>query len=434
MSTLVVHPLKKALEGALKAPPSKYHTHRGLILGALARGTSKVEGVSKSLDNMSTIRCLSLLGAEFEPTENGYQITGHPFHTPEDILDCGNSGSTIHFLLGLAATAPGTSVFTGDASLRSRPLGPYINALRAWGIDVWSTRNNGLLPIVIREKDVSSLPDQITVNGLISPWATGLILLAPFTGHDVTVHIENGKLNEGSYTILMIKMMEQFGVKVMAAPDRSSFFIPGGQQYQPAEALVPGDIALASFGLVLAAITGSHIKYTGIDLSVYHPEAKIIEALQEMGADVRVSVPEKTVEVYGGRPLRGIVIDCNDAPDMVPILSVLLAHGEGESQIIHAEQLRFKECDRLAAMAQLNKMGAQVTETQDGLAFKGVKKLHGGAVVDSFHDHRVLMSFAVAGLAASEPCRITDPGAAAVSYPGFLEDIKALGAHLEVED
>jgi 3-phosphoshikimate 1-carboxyvinyltransferase len=427
MSVLAVNPLKNAIEGELKAPPSKYHTHRGLILGALANGVSQVTGISKSLDNLSTLQCLSLLGATFEPLENGYKITGKPFTAAENILDCGNSGSTIHFLLGLAATAPGMTVFTGDDSLRSRPLGPYIETLNRWGVDVKSTRGNGYLPVVVNHTDVSKLPEQVEVNGLVSPWATGLVLLAPFCGRDVTVTIENGKLNEGSYTELMIKMMADFGVRVEYPANRSSFFIPGGQQYKPAEVVIPGDIALASFGLVLAAITGSHIRYTNLDLSVYHPEAAILDALQRVGADVRIDAQAKTVEVFGGKPLKGIVIDCNDSPDMVPILSILLAHCEGESRIINAEQLRYKECDRLMAMGQLNKMGASVTETPDGLIIQGSKKLH-GAEVESFHDHRVLMSFVVAGLAADSPSYITDPGAAAVSYPGFLKDIEKLGA------
>jgi 3-phosphoshikimate 1-carboxyvinyltransferase len=430
MNTLTVQPLKKPIEGILKAPPSKYHTHRGLVLGALAEGTSTITGISKSLDNMSTLQCLSSLGTSFESIEGGYHITGKPFHTSANVLDCGNSGSTISFLLGVSAMAPGTTVFTGDDSLRDRPLGPYIEALNRWGIDVWSTRSNGLLPVVIRHTDVARLPNHVVVSGANSTWTTGLILLAPFTGHDVTVEIENGKLSAGSYTILIIKMMKDFGINVEYPENRSSFSIPGDQKYHSAEVNIPGDIALASFGLVLAAINNSHIRYTNLDLSVYHPEAKIIEALQAMGADVRIDTNAKTVEVYGGKPLKGVVVDCDDAPDMVPVLSVLLTFAEGESQIINAEQLRFKECDRLMAMTQLNKMGANVVETADGLVFQGVKKLH-GANLDSFHDHRVLMSYAVAGLAADTPSTISDPGAAAVSYPGFLKDISALGVDFE---
>jgi 3-phosphoshikimate 1-carboxyvinyltransferase len=431
MSSLVVQTLTKPIDGTLVAPPSKYHTHRALVLGALAKGESIITGISKSLDNMSTMKCLSLLGTQFSEIEDGYRIVGSDFQTPADILDCGNSGSTIHFLLGLSAMAPGTVIFTGDESLRSRPLGPYIEALQRWGIDVWSSRENGYLPVIVRHKDPTQLSDRVVVNGMISPWATGLILMAPFTGHGVTVEIENGKLNEGSYTELMIKMMEKFGIKVEYPPSRSSFYIPGGQKYQPSQVAIPGDIALASFGLVLAALTDSHIRYTNLDLSIYHPEAKIIEVLQDMGADLRIDAERQTVEVFGGRPLTGVTVDCNDSPDMVPILSVLLAFGKGESKIINAEQLRYKECDRLAAMTQLNKMGARVTETADGLVFEGVDTLH-GADLESFADHRVLMSMAVAGLVAQGRTTISEPGAAAVSYPGFIKDIGALGAAFQI--
>ena len=431
MSVLRVSPLKTSLDGTMVAPPSKYHTHRGLILGALADGTSKVTGVSKSLDNMSTLQCLTELGAVYTPIEGGYEIKGGAFKTPANILDCGNSGSTINFLLGVAATVPGTVVFTGDDSLRSRPLGPYIKALNQWGIDVWSTQSNGLLPCVIRSHDVTTLSDHVEINGLISPWTSGLLLLSPFTGHDVTVEIEDGKLNEGSYTELMIQMMKPFGVEVEYPSDRSKFFVKGGQKFTPSEIEIPGDVALASFGLVLAAISNSHIRYTNLDANTFHPEGKILEALERVGADLRCDTQSKTIEVYGGRKLKAIDIDCNDAPDMVPVLSILLAHCEGESRIYNAEQVHYKECDRLEAMAQLNRMGVPTEVTLDGLVIKGVKKLK-GASVESYKDHRVMMSFTIAGLVADGETVITDPGAMAVSYPGFLKDIKALGAEFEI--
>jgi len=333
-------------------------------------------------------------------------------------------------LLAVTATAPGTVVYTGDDSLRSRPLGPYIEALNRWGIDVWSTQSNGLLPVVIRPRDMSSLSDHVMINGLISPWTSGLLLSAPFTGHDVTIDIENGKLNEASYTDLMIQMMKPFGVEVEREEDYSRFFVKGGQKFHPGHVSIPSDISLASFGLVLAAISNSHIRYTQFDVNAFHPESKILEALELMGADLRVDAEAQTIEVYGGKPLKAIEIDCNEAPDMVPVLSILLAHGKGESRIVNAEQVHYKECDRLEVMGQLNKMGVPVTVTKDGLIIKGVKKLQ-GASLDSYKDHRVMMSFAIAGLVAEGQTFITDPGAASVSYPGFLKDISALGADFE---
>ena len=226
-------------------------------------------------------------------------------------------------------------------------------------------------------------------------------------------------------------MMKQFSVEVMAAPDRRSYVIPGGQCYGPSQVQIPGDIALASFGLALAVLTGSRLVYSNLDLTMIHPEAAIIPALQRMGADLRIDGDAKTVEAIGGRRLKGIEVDCGDSPDMVPILSVLLALADGKSLIRNASQLRYKECYRLQAMCQLNKMGARVREVADGLEFAGVEKLR-GAEMDSLHDHRIQMSFAVAGCVAEGTTWITDTEAAGVSYPGFISDMQRLGLSIEV--
>jgi 3-phosphoshikimate 1-carboxyvinyltransferase len=152
-----------------------------------------------------------------------------------------------------------------------------------------------------------------------------------------------------------------------------------------------------------------------------------------MGADLRINPEARSVEITGGRQLKGIDVDCSDAPDMVPILSVLFALAEGRSRIKNAYQVRFKECDRLAAMGQLNKMGAKVKETADGLEFEGVEKLR-GATIDSFHDHRVQMSFVIAGSVAEGTTLVSDPVAASMSYPNFLSDIREIGVPIEVID
>lgn len=414
------------------APPSKYHTHRALILASLAEGESTITGTSESLDNMSTVRCLTKFGARFEKMPDGYTVHGGAYQTPDDVLDVGNSGSTIHFLLALASTAPGAVVFTGDASIRARPQQPYLDALNRWGIEAFSTRGDGRPPIVVKHRDPRTLGNEVAVDGLISPWTTGLILLAPFTGHDVTVRV-TGKVQESSYVAMTIEMLRHFNIHVEASADRARYFVPGGQTYRPASVHIPGDIALASFGLALAALSGSRLVYENLDLSLVHPEAAIIPALQRMGADIRIDERARTVEIVGGKRLQGIEVDCGDAPDMVPILSVLLALAKGRSRIYNAAQLRYKECNRLAAMMQLNQMGARVTETDDGLEFEGVESLH-GATIDSFKDHRVQMSFAVAGCIANGTTYVSDAEAAGVSYPGFIRDVKNLGARIQVVD
>ena len=431
MSDLIIHKAAP-FDGRMVAPPSKYHTHRAFVLASLAEGESFVTGTSESLDNMATARALAMFGTRFERTLDGYRVWGGPYQTPEDVLDVGNSGSTIHFLLALASTAPGAVIFTGDASIRSRPQKPYVEALNRWGIEVWSTRGDGRPPLVIKHCDPGTLRSYVEVDGLISPWTTGLILLAPFTGHEVKVAV-TGAIQESTYVAMTIEMMKQFGVDVLAAPDRRVYVVPGSQRYKPVTVQVPGDIALSSFGLALAVLTGSHLVYSNLDLTRVHPEAAFIPALQQMEADLRIDPATRTVEIIGGRRLKGIEIDCSDSPDMVPILSVLMALAKGRSRITNASQLRYKECDRLAAMAQLNKMGARVREIADGLEFEGVERLR-GAAIDSFHDHRIQMSFTVAGCVAEGVTRISDAQASGVSYPGFIVDMQRLGIPIKIAD
>jgi cyclohexanecarboxylate-CoA ligase len=431
MSFLAIHKVCP-FDAKMVAPPSKYHTHRAFILASLSDGQSRITKISESLDNMATLRCLSLLGTRFERSEDGYRVFGRPYQTPEDVLDAGNSGSTIHFLLALASTAPGAAIFTGDASVRSRPQKPYLEALNHWGIEAWSTRENGKPPIIVKHCDPKNLGPYVEVDGLISPWRTGLILLAPLTGHEVKV-TTTGVVQESTYVSMTLAMMKQFGVEVIVSSDHRAYIIPGKQSYIPTTIQIPGDISLASFGLALAALSGSHLVCSNIDLTTIHPEAAIIPALQRMGADLRINPEARSVEITGGRRLKGIDIDCSDAPDMVPILSVLFALAEGRSRIRNAYQVRFKESDRLAAMCQLNKMGAKAKETADGLEFEGVEKLR-GATIDSFQDHRVQMSFVIAGSVAEGTTLVSNPSASNASYPNFFSDIREMGVPIEVID
>jgi len=414
------------------APPSKYHTHRAFILASLSEGESRITKISESLDNMATLRCLSLLGTRYERSQDGYTVWGGPYQTPENVLDAGNSGSTIYFLLALASTAPEAVIFTGDASVRSRPQKPYLEALNRWGIEAWSTRGDGRLPIVVKHHDPKRLGPYVEVDGLLSQWRTGLILLAPLTGHEVKV-TTTGVVQEPTYVSMTIAMMKQFGVEVIVSSDHRSYLIPGKQYYTPTTIQIPGDISLASFALALAALTGSHLVCSNIDLTTIHPEAAIIPVLQRMGVDLRINPEAQSVEITGSGRLKGIDVDCSDAPDMVPILSVLFALAEGRSRIQNAYQVRFKESNRLAAMCQLNKMGARVKETADGLEFEGVEKLR-GATIDSFHDHRVQMSFVIAGSVAEGVTLVSDPSASSISYPNFVSDIREIGVPIEAID
>jgi 3-phosphoshikimate 1-carboxyvinyltransferase len=319
-------------------------------------------------------------------------------------------------------------VFTGDGSIRQRPLGPYIEALNRWGVESWSTRGSGLPPVVVNP--FKELKPEVESAGTISQWISGLILLAPFAGKDVWVRVRGG-LNEPTYVATTIHCLKLFGIEVRPSDDFQSFFVPGGQKYKAATMHIPGDFALAANGLVLAAHSNSRVIYENLDMSSVQAEKGIIPILQRMGADLRINDANKTIEVFGGKPLQGIEVDANDTPDIVPIITLLLALAKGKSRIYNAAQVRLKECDRLAAMTQLNRMGARITERPDGLEIEGVDSFH-GAQMDSLLDHRIQMTFVLAGFLAHGTTTVSDAEVAAISHPGFLEELGRLGLDTRV--
>jgi len=428
MSELLVRQAAGGFDGTMEAPPAKYYTHRGFVFGSLAEGTTKVLNTSDAGDNMSTARALKLLGTKIEHIDNGYAVTGGPYHTPDDVLYVGNSGSTITFLLGLASRAPGASVFTGDASLRSRPMGPLLEAMNNWGVPCWSTRGNGMLPVVVEHH--KELKPVVEVSGFISQYVSSPIMMAPFAGKDVTVRVL-GRINEPSYVALTIHTMKMFGVEVIPAEDYHSFTIPAGQTFRSITFEVPGDFALAAYGLSVAALTGSRLTYTNLDINSVQPEKGFVDFLQEMGVDLTIDTQAKTITVEVGGRLQGVEWDGNDTPDMIPLMAVLCALAEGKSRIYNVEQVRYKESDRISQMLQLNKMGARVTEFRDGLEFEGVEKLHGARML-SVGDHRLAMAWVVAGVMAEGDTRVTEAEVASISYPDFLKDMRRLGMDIQV--
>jgi 3-phosphoshikimate 1-carboxyvinyltransferase len=240
-----------------------------------------------------------------------------------------------------------------------------------------------------------------------------------------------GRINEPSYVALTIHTMKMFGVEVIPAADYQSFTIPAGQMFKPITFEVPGDFALAAYGLSVAALTGSRLTYTNLDINSVQPEKGFIDFLEEMGAQLTIDAQEKTVAIEGGGRLQGVEWDGNDTPDMIPLMAVLCALAEGKSRIYNVEQVRYKESDRISQMLQLNKMGARVTEFKDGLEFEGAKTLHGAHML-SVGDHRLAMGWVVAGLMAEGETTVSEAEVASISYPDFLKDMKRLGMDIQV--
>jgi len=427
MADLLVRKLTGHLDAEIEAPPCKYYTHRAFILGSLAKGETTITGTSDAEDNMSTVRVIRAFGARVERIHGGYKVWGGPYQTPDNVIDVGNSGTTIQFMMGLASTAPGTSVFTGDQSIRRRPFGPLIDALNRWGVPCWSTRGTGQAPIVVQPH--KGLKPVVESSGWISQWISSLVLLAPFAGRDAEVRVVDA-LDSPTYVRTTIYMMDLFGVRVHASDDFRTFCIPTGQHFTPATFRIPGDFALAAYGFVAAALAGGRVRYTNLDINSIQAEKGIIPFLQGMGADLRIDAESKSIELVGGRPLKAIEWDGNDSPDVVPIMTLACALARGKSTIYNIAQLRVKESDRLAEMRQLNKMGARVEVFEDRLEIRGVDRLH-GAELDSAYDHRLAMTWTIAGSLAEGETLVKDVDVAAVSYPAFLSDMERLGLKFE---
>jgi len=427
MADMLVRKLKEPLDAELTAPACKYYTHRAFILGSLAEGETTILGTSDADDNMSTVRAIRGLGARVERMQGGYRVWGGPYHTPDDVINVGNSGTTIQFMLGLASTAPGTTVFTGDDSIRRRPFGPLLEALQKWGVPCWSTRGNGMAPIVVRQN--LGLKPVAETSGWISQWVSSLVLLAPSAGQDVTVRVTT-PADSPTYVAITMSMMAQCGVRVEHSDDYRTFSIPAPQRFRPTAFHVPGDFALAAYGLVAAAILGGRVKYTNLDINSIQAEKGIIPFLQQMGADLRIDADAKTIELQGGKRLKAVEWDGNDSPDVIPIMVLACALAEGKSRLYNIAQLRAKESNRLAEMLQLNQMGAKVRELEDGLEVDGVAKLH-GASLDSVFDHRLAMTWTIAGSVAEGETLVKGVEAATVSYPDFLPDMRILGVDFQ---
>jgi 3-phosphoshikimate 1-carboxyvinyltransferase len=422
---LVVHPLRKgkAAQGKVTAPPSKSYTHRALMMAFLA-GDSKVSNPLWGSDTQATRDCLRILGGQVDG-EATAKVTRGPLEAPADVLDVQNSGTTLRLLAGVCALLPGASVLTGDASIRGRPMQPLLDALTALGAEAWSTRGNGKAPVVVRgplRGGTCALPGDVS-----SQFLSSLLLAAPLAKAPTDVRLTS-PLKSRPYVEVTRAMLAHYGVRV--EPQGEGYHIPAGQAYKPQDFRVPGDYSSAAFPLVAGAITGGKVTVQGLAPEWPQGDRFVLEALKTMGAAVREGGSTATVQADF---LEGATLDLGDTPDLFPILCVAGAYARGTTTLKGAPQLRFKESDRILAMAKgLKAMGARITPTDDGAVVEGGKPLKGARIATE-GDHRILMAHAVAALGAKGPVTLDEPDCFAVSYPRFLQDLHALGGRAEVE-
>ncbi|HVW48571.1 MAG TPA: 3-phosphoshikimate 1-carboxyvinyltransferase, partial [Solirubrobacterales bacterium] len=433
---LYVRETSGRLQGEISVPASKYHAHRALMLASLAAGESRIRGGVAAKHVQSTIEVLNGLGTEIETTADGFVVHGNglPYRPLRDTVSVGSSGTTLYFMIGLASLADAPVTITGQKYFQRRPVGPLLEALQATGIELESS--NSTPPITVRPKRPRG--GRVSIAGTLSQWISGLIMVAPFAAGPTTIEVE-GTLNEQPYVELTVNMMRDFGLEVGVADDWRRFEIEGNQTARAADVTLPPDIGSLAFGLAATSIHPADVFFHGVHeidgAKVDHPEAHFLDVAAAMGLPMELDREAGGVRVrHDGVRLRGVEIDCRPMPDMLPVLSTMGQFAEGETRFVNVAHVRLKESDRVVSMLQLNRMGGDVEEQGDEFLVRGIEGDLTGSPLSSFNDHRVHMALTVAASRARGESSLTYPNAFRISYPGFLDDMRAIGLDLGIQD
>jgi 3-phosphoshikimate 1-carboxyvinyltransferase len=411
---------RSEIKGTVNAPPSKSYTHRAIAIAALSKKVT-LKNPLLSEDTRATIRASEAFGAGIEHKKDSLVIKGFDgkLKTPDNVLDVANSGTTLRIMTAVASLAEGATVLTGDASIRSRPNTPLLNALNDLGAETFSTRNNGMAPIVVRGKMRGG---RVYIDGSISSqFISALLIACPFARNETKVMIK-GEIKSRPYVNITIDMLKDAGAKIIE-DGTNTFTIPPEQEYDLISYNVPGDFSSASYMMAAGALCGD------VTIKNLFPneqgDSALIDILRNMGAQIKWDEKKGEVKV-SKRELVGIIVDVGKTPDLVPTLAVLGAASKGTMVIENAEHVRYKETDRLHAMTvELKKMGVDITEEKDRLIIRGGTLK--GTKVHGWDDHRIIMALAVAGMVAGETT-IDTVESVSISYPGFFEDLKKVGA------
>ncbi|NOW89151.1 3-phosphoshikimate 1-carboxyvinyltransferase [Clostridium beijerinckii] len=425
MGNLKIYPGK--LSGEVKIPPSKSMAHRAVICAALGDGVSKVTNIDYSDDIIATIEAMSSLGAKITKKEDYLEVYG--INSPENIkvnsvkeqrtIDCNESGSTLRFLVPIAALFDGVNRFVGRGNLGKRPLDTYYKIFDEQGIKY--SYKDGILDLKTEGKLKAG---EFKMEGNISSqFITGLLFTLPLLDGESKIVITTEMESKG-YIDLTLRAIKDFGVEIINN-NYEEFIIKGNQIYKSIDYRVEGDYSQAAFFFCADALS-SNIVLNDLKLDSLQGDKEVIDILQRMG--LKLNNKDNGLIGSASLGLKSTIIDGSQCPDIIPVVSLVAALSEGTTEIINAGRLRIKECDRLAAVtSELNKLGAKIIEKEEGLIIEGVKELKGNVEVWSHKDHRIAMTMAIASTMCKEPIILKDYECVSKSYPQFWDDFKNLG-------
>ncbi|MDI6767787.1 MAG: 3-phosphoshikimate 1-carboxyvinyltransferase [Bacteroidota bacterium] len=408
----------KSVDAEIQLPPSKSYTNRALIAAALADGTSIIHNPSRSDDSVLLSDALRKFGITINEDEDRLEIIGSNgnLKAPSKEIFVGNAGTAMRFLASFACLAEGETILTGDEQMNKRPIKDLVDALKSNVIKCSS--QNGFPPVRIHGGNF--VGGRISVDGSISSQFVSSILLAsPYAKRTVTLHV-NGKLSSMPYVDMTLHVMRSFGA-IIDTVEMKTFTINNQQKYIGHDFIIEPDASSATYFLGAAAITNGRVTITNLTSESLQGDIQFLSILSDMGCTV-INHPE-SIEIHGGK-LHGIEVDMNEMPDCVPTLAVVAAFAKGATTIKNIAHVRHKETDRLDALSkELTKIGVRVELSEDELVIHP-QPLR-GAVIETYDDHRIAMSFAVAGLRV-DGIEIINPMCVTKSFPNFWEEFQKL--------
>jgi 3-phosphoshikimate 1-carboxyvinyltransferase len=418
----------KQFKGEISPTPDKSISHRAVLFSSLAQGESTIRNFLKAEDPLSTLHACRALGADIDNRGENIIVKGKGIHglvEPADIIDCGNSGTTIRLLSGVLSGNPFFSVLTGDLSLRKRPMARVIEPLSLMGADILARDGNRYPPIAIKGGSLKAIPYSMPVA---SAQVKSSLILAGLYASGETEITEPVKSRDHTE-----RMLTAFGADIVVNGFRVS--VRGGADLKGTDVYVPGDFSSAAFFIVAALlIKNADVTITGVGINP--TRTGLLGVLREMGAAIEISrvrelsgEPVADIHCSGGAALRAVSVTGEEIPALIdefPILCVAATQAAGTTTIRGAEELRVKESDRIRSMVtELRKMGAEAEEFEDGLSINGGNPLR-GAAVESYGDHRIAMAMAVAGLLAEGTTTIHGISSVNISFPGFFQLLRKL--------
>jgi 3-phosphoshikimate 1-carboxyvinyltransferase len=420
---LEIVPLSKPPLATVRVPGSKSITNRALVLAALSGTTCELRGVLRSEDTEVMGECLRKLGLHLDVSWPGFTVSvdsesGPVIFPARAELFVANSGTTMRFLTALVSLGHGRYRLDGTPRMRERPIEDLLAALRQLGVRAYSEHRNGCPPVIVEANGIPG--GSVSIKGDISSqFLSGLLMAAPFAQHDVMIAVE-GTLVSWPYVSMTVEMMRRFGLSIEAEGSRR-FRVPGRQFSGVGDFTSEPDASAAGYFFAAAAITAGQVTVQDLTTKSIQGDIRFVDLLEEMGCHVVRG--EEGITVRGGG-LRGIDADMNDISDTVMTLAVVACFADGPTTIRNVAHIRLKETDRLAALAtELQRIGAGVDELSDGLVIHPAP-LH-GAEIETYNDHRMAMSLALAGLTVPGIV-IKNPACVGKTYPQFFADLERL--------